>query len=40
MKYEKELKTWDNLVKKILKEKSFMSERQANEFIRKRVDSL
>ena len=37
---EKEIKSWDRLVKKILKEKSFMSERQANEFIRERVDSL
>ena len=37
---EREIEAWDNLVKKILKEKSFMTERQANEFIRKGVDSL
>ena len=38
--YIKEIEAWDRLVKKILKQKSFMTERQANEFIRKEVDSL
>lgn len=37
---EKEIKIWDNLVKKILKEKPFMTENQVNDFIREKVDSL
>lgn len=37
---EKEIKSWDNLVKKILKEKPFMTENQVNDFIREKVDSL
>ena len=37
---EKELKTWDNLVKKILKEKPFMTENQVNTFIREKIDNL
>lgn len=37
---EKEIKAWDNLVKKILKEKPFMTENQVNDFIREKIDSL
>ena len=37
---EKEIKSWDNLVKKILKEKPFMTENQVNTFIREKVDNL
>ena len=37
---EKEIKSWDNLVKKILKEKPFMTENQVNTFIREKIDNL